>query len=147
MSWWGLWWGPPAPTFWDHCSVDNDWEDSDDYEDREDDGDNRSNLTDEHNPSLNSFKKMSHVVMFPETQLSTCHVSLMVIAYSILYHSKYEARDSLFDMCKIFAVEKFHDWNTSKHVMNQLYDPPDGMINLCFLCTKCCEPLLPPVLK
>ena len=18
MSWWGLWWGPPAPTFWDH---------------------------------------------------------------------------------------------------------------------------------
>ena len=19
MSWWGLWWGPPAPTFWDHC--------------------------------------------------------------------------------------------------------------------------------
>ena len=19
MSWWGLCWGPPAPTFWDHC--------------------------------------------------------------------------------------------------------------------------------
>ena len=18
MSWWGVWWGPPAPTFWDH---------------------------------------------------------------------------------------------------------------------------------
>ena len=17
-TWWGLWWGPPAPTFWDH---------------------------------------------------------------------------------------------------------------------------------
>ena len=45
-------------------SVDNDWEDWDDYEDCEDDGNNRSNLTDEHNPSLHSFKKMTHVIMF-----------------------------------------------------------------------------------
>ena len=35
--------------------------------------------------------------MFPEPQLSTREVFLMVITYSILYHSKYEARDSLFD--------------------------------------------------
>ena len=21
MSWWGIRWGPPAPTFWDHCAV------------------------------------------------------------------------------------------------------------------------------
>ena len=21
MSWWGLRWGPPAPTFWDHCQA------------------------------------------------------------------------------------------------------------------------------
>ena len=21
MSWWGLWWGPLAPTVWDHCGA------------------------------------------------------------------------------------------------------------------------------
>ena len=25
MSWWGLWWGPPAPTFWDHCLKVSSW--------------------------------------------------------------------------------------------------------------------------
>ena len=85
--------------------------------------------------------------MFPEPQLSTRDVSLMVTAYSIRYHSTYEARDSLFDMCKIFAGEKFHNYKATKHVMNELYDLPEEMINLCLLCTKYCEPLLPPVSK
>ena len=31
--------------------------------------------------------------------------------------------------------------------MNQLYDPPDEVIKLCFLCEKCCKPLLPSVSK
>ena len=25
MSWWGLWWGPPAPTFWDHWITRVTW--------------------------------------------------------------------------------------------------------------------------
>ena len=94
---------------------------------------------------LNVFKKMSHVIMFPESQLSTRDVSLMVMAFSVRFHLTYEARDALFEMCKLFAGDRFKTWNTSKYVMSQLYDPPDEVTKLCFLCDKCCKPLLPPV--
>ena len=90
---------------------------------------------------------MSHVIMFPESQLSTRDVSLMIMAYSIRFHSTYEARDALFELCKLLAGDRFQSWNTSKYIMSQLYDPPDEVITLCFRCEKCFNPLLPPVSK
>ena len=71
----------------------------------------------------------------------------MAMAYSIRFHSTYEVRDDLFEMSKLFAGVRFKTWNTSKYVISQLYDPPDEVTKLCFLCDKCCKPLLPPILK
>lgn len=129
-------------------SSDASDEDSDDYEDCEEHNDVEYDAgTFEKTESLYPFQKMSHVIMFPQSHLSTRDVSLMVMAYSIRFHCTYKARDALFEMCKIFAGDTFKTWNTSKYVMSQLYDPPDEVVKLCFLCEKCCDPLLPPVSK
>lgn len=130
---------------YDYGDVSYDSEEEEVFEDCEDFSDDEDKV---HSPvECSSFKRMSHVIMFPEAQLSTRDVSIMVIAYSIRYISTFEGRDSLFEMCKIFAGEKFKDWNTSKFVMSQLYDPPSEVIKLCFICTECCNPLLPPISK
>lgn len=66
--------------------------------------------------------------MFPESQLTTRDVSLMIMAYSIRFHLTYEARDALFEMSKLFAGPTFKNWKTSKYIINKLYDPPDEVI-------------------
>ncbi|XP_051171576.1 uncharacterized protein LOC127288266 [Leptopilina boulardi] len=124
-------------------TSDNDWSD---YEDCED-GYESDECVIETESATMQYKKMSHAIMFPKAQLTTRDVSLMIMAYSIRFHCTYEARDALFEMCKQFAGDEFQNWNTSKFVMNQLYDPPDEVITLCFICEKCFKTLMPPISK
>ena len=73
-------------------SSDDDWND---YEDCEECCGNESDRTFEKTEYLNSFRKMIHMLMFPESQLSTRDVSMMVMAHSIRFHCTYDARDAL----------------------------------------------------
>ena len=66
----------------------------------------------------------------------------LIMANSIRFHSTYEARDALFELCKLLARDRFQTWNTSKYMMSQLYDPPEEAITLCFLDEKCFNRLL-----
>ena len=118
--------------FFSSSSFDSCDDNCDDYEDCDDYYENDQSIV-QNESALDSYKKMSLVRMFPESQLSTRDVSLMIMAYSIRFHSTYEARDALFELCKLLAGDRFQTWNTSKYIMSQLYDPPDEVITLCFL--------------
>ena len=115
------------PIFSSDISSDIEWEE---YEDC---CDEKEKNVSQNAESSSNFKAMSHVIMFPKAQLSIRDVSLMVIGYSIRVHSAYEARDALFEKCKTLAVPTLRERNTSKYVINQLYDPPDDVM-FCVFC-------------
>ena len=121
-------------------------EESDTSRDSEDD---ESNIPDgtESQYLETVFKELNNVMMFPDQNLTTWDVSLMIIGLCIRYNLSYVVRKAIFALIKVLAGPQFEHWNISKFKISQMYDPPDEAITLCFFCTACNRPLLSPMSK